>query len=197
MAGSRARMLVAALTVAAAPQSKEPPRYAPDDVPRDSRPALQRAEHAIQAAACDVERRFGEGDPDANAARCDGVAEVRGARVGRTSARLRNPENGPPTWAREYIATTDGRKASEVTAVAFDLGIVGLLRPIELRRRCLACHAARDELATETRRWLERAYPKIERSVTFSAIYEVSGGPRRRRTSGKAAGEGQTTVPRQ
>src|ERR1700674_2974969 len=35
---------------------------------------------------------------------------------------------------------------------------------------------------------------KIERSVTLSAIYEVSGGPRRRRTSGKAAGEGQTTL---
>ena len=65
MAGSRARMLVAALAVAAAPQLKEPPRYAPDDVPRDSRPALQRAEQAIRAAACDVERRFGEGDPDA------------------------------------------------------------------------------------------------------------------------------------
>ena len=29
MAGSRARLLVAALTVAAAPQLKEPPRYAP------------------------------------------------------------------------------------------------------------------------------------------------------------------------
>ena len=188
MAGSRARMLVAALAVAAAPQLKEPPRYAPDDVPRDSRPALQRAEQAIRAAACDVERRFGEGDPDANAAKCDGVAEVRGARVGRTSARLRNPENGPPTWAREYIAATDGRKASEVTAVAFDLGDrVGLLRPIELRRRCLACHSARDELATETRRWLERAYPK-DRALGY-ALGDLRGfwwaeAPKNERESG-------------
>jgi len=158
---SRARLFAVALMAAAAPQPKEPARSAPYDVPPGSRPALQRAEQAIRAAACDAERRFGEGDPDANAARCDGVTGVPEVRVGRTSARLRNPENAPPAWAREYVAMTDGRKASEVPAMVFDLGgRVGLLRPIEVRKRCLACHAPRAELAEGTRRWLERAYPR-------------------------------------
>ncbi|HEY6099429.1 MAG TPA: hypothetical protein VIW03_08370, partial [Anaeromyxobacter sp.] len=80
-----------------------------------------------------MERRFGEGDPDANAAGCQGVEPVAGVEVGRTSARLRNPRNAPPAWARAYVAQTDGRKAADVAPAAFDLGDrVGLLRPIEI-----------------------------------------------------------------
>jgi hypothetical protein len=139
----------------------DPPRIDPAAPLASLRPALARAEEGIRAAACDVERRFGEGDPDANAARCEGAAPVPGVRVGRTSARLRNPANAPPGWARAHVAATDGRKAAEVPAVAFDLGDrVGLLRPIEIRRRCLACHAAPDALSQGTRAWLGRSYPE-------------------------------------
>jgi hypothetical protein len=137
------------------------PRYAPGDVPAELRPALKRAEDAIRAAACDVERRFGEGDPDANAARCEEAKSVASVKVGRTSARLRNPRNAPPAWAREYVASTDGRKAADVAPLAFDLGDrVGLLRPIEIRARCLACHAARETLDPSTRAWLRSGYPQ-------------------------------------
>jgi len=140
--------------------SREPPRHLPADAPAALRPALARAEDAIRAAACDVERRFGEGDPDANAARCDSAREVPGIEVGRTSARLRNPANAAPAWARAYVAETDGKKAAGVPAMAFDLGDrVGLLRPIELRKRCLGCHAAPERTAASTRAWLARAYP--------------------------------------
>lgn len=123
-------------------------------------PAVARAQEAIRAEACEAERRFGEGDPDATASRCDGTRAVEGVRVGRTSARLRNPRNAAPAWARTYVEATDGRKASAVPPAVFDLGDrVGLLRPIEVRQRCLACHAAREKLADETRSWLSRAYP--------------------------------------
>ncbi|HET8541247.1 MAG TPA: DUF3365 domain-containing protein [Anaeromyxobacter sp.] len=153
--------IVAVVAVAAAPLAAEAPRFTPGDAPAELRPALARAEAAIRAAACDVERRFGEGDPDANASSCEGARVVPGVAVGRTSARLRNPENAPPGWARGTVAATDGRKAADAPAVAFDLGDrVGLLRPIEVRRRCLACHAARAALSPETREWLERAYPQ-------------------------------------
>ncbi len=153
--------LALAFALAAAPRSAEPPRYPPDDAPAAIRPALARAETAIRAAACDVERRFGEGDPDANASSCGSAREVPGVRVGRTSARLRNPRNAPPEWARSTVAATDGRKAADVPSVAVDLGDrVGLLRPIEIRRRCLACHAAREALSAGTREWLARAYPQ-------------------------------------
>lgn len=153
--------LAAALALATAAGPGEPPPRPPEQMPAALRPALGRAEEAIRAAACDVERRFGEGDPDANAARCQGAAAVPGVRVGRTSARLRNPANAPPPWARAYLSATDGRKAADVSAVAFDLGDrVGLLRPIEIRKRCLSCHAPRAELAEGTREWLGRAYPR-------------------------------------
>src|SRR5438552_14260733 len=92
-------------------QSADGPRYQLADVPAELLPALSRAEGAIRAAACDAEREFGEGDPDANAARCEGAKEVGGVEVGRTSARLRNPRNAPPAWAVTYVVSTDGRKA--------------------------------------------------------------------------------------
>jgi hypothetical protein len=34
------------------------------------------------------------------------------------------------------------------------------LRPIEIRGRCLSCHAGRAEVAESTRAWLEEAYPR-------------------------------------
>ncbi|HEU4384992.1 MAG TPA: DUF3365 domain-containing protein [Anaeromyxobacteraceae bacterium] len=142
--------------------------FAPGDAPTELRPALDRAERAIRAAACDVERRFGEGDPDSNAVACAGAKPVPGVKVGRTSARLRNPKNAPPTWARATLLETDGRKAADVAAVAFDLGDrVGLLRPIEVRRRCLDCHARAEDLPEGTRDWLQRAYPH-DRALGYS-----------------------------
>jgi hypothetical protein len=156
----RTPLLIAALALVPAPP-RSGARVDPDELSPALRAALGRAEEAIHAAACDVERRFGEGDPDANAARCGGAAAVPGVKVGRTSARLRNPRNAPPAWARAYVAATDGRKAAEVAGVAFDLGDrIGLLRPIEVRQRCLACHAPRAKLTEGTRSWLSRSYPR-------------------------------------
>jgi len=135
--------------------------FEPSQAPPELRPPLERAAAAIRGAACEVERRFGEGDPDANAGACESVEPVPDAKVGRTSARLRNPANAPPGWARGYVAQTGGKKASQVAAAAFDLGDrVGLLRPIEIRRRCLQCHAPREALAEGTRAWLSRSYPQ-------------------------------------
>jgi hypothetical protein len=145
----------------------EPRRLETGDTAAGLQPAVARAEEAIRAAACDVERRFGEGDPDANAASCEGASAVAGVEVGRTSARLRNPRNTAPAWALPYLLATDGRKAAEVPAAVFDLGdAIGLLRPIEIRRRCLTCHAPRSELAEGTRSWLARAYPR-DRAVGY------------------------------
>lgn len=145
-----------------------PAGFAPSQAPAAFRQAVARAEEAIRAAACSAERRFGEGDPDANAARCSHVHAPEGVRVGRTSARLRNPRNAPPAWARAYVQETEGRKAAAVGPIAFDLGDrVGLLRPIEIRKRCLACHAAREQVDASTREWLASAYPE-DRSFGYA-----------------------------
>ena len=145
-----------------------PAGFAPSRAPAPLRQAVARADEAIRAAACSAERRFGEGDPDANAARCGNVQTPEGVRVGRTSARLRNPGNAPPAWARAYVQQTEGKKAAAVSSVAFDLGDrVGLLRPIEIRKRCLACHAAREQVDASTREWLAGAYPE-DRSFGYA-----------------------------
>lgn len=160
--------LLLGILLASAGGPAGPPPLDPAAAPPDLRPALARATEGIRAAACAVERRFGEGDPDANAARCEGAAPVPGVEVGRTSARLRNPRNAPPAWARAHVAGTDGRKAAAAPAVAFDLGDrVGLLRPIEIRSRCLHCHAPRPALSEGTRAWLARAYPE-DRAVGYA-----------------------------
>jgi hypothetical protein len=66
------------------------------------------------------------------------------------------------------VAATDGRKAADAPAVAFDLGDrVGLLRPIEIRGRCLHCHAPRQALSEGTRTWLARSYPE-DRAVGYA-----------------------------
>jgi hypothetical protein len=148
--------LLALLSPAAGPAPLDPAT-----APEALRPAVARAEAAIRAAACEAERRFGEGDPEANATRCEDAEAVPGVEVGRTSARLRNPANAPPAWARAWVAATDGRKAADVRPAAWDLGDrVGLLRPIEIRARCLRCHARREEIPPGTREWLGRAYPE-------------------------------------
>jgi Protein of unknown function (DUF3365) len=153
--------LAAALLLAA-------PEFAPSKAPAALRSAVVRADEAIRSAACSAERRFGEGDPDANAARCANLQDPAGVRVGRTSARLRNPRNAPPAWARAYVEANEGKKARAVRPIAFDLGDrVGLLRPIEIRKRCLACHAAREQIEPGTREWLEAAYPE-DRSFGYA-----------------------------
>jgi len=162
-----ARTSLGLLLVLAAAGEREPRRMESGAIPAVLQPAVARAQEAIRAAACDVERRFGEGDPDANAASCEGALPAAGVEVGRTSARLRNPRNAAPAWARPHILASDGKKAAEVPAAVFDLGDrVGLLRPIEIRRRCLACHAPRRELAEGIRNWLARAYPR-DRAVGY------------------------------
>ena len=162
------RLAFAAAVVLAASGVPDAPRFALSQAPAGLRASLSRAEAAIRAAACDAERRFGEGDPDANASRCDGARAPARVEVGRTSARLRNPRNAPPAWTRAYLAETDTKKASEVEAAVFDLGDrVGLLRPIEIRKRCLSCHAPREQVAAQTRAWLEQAYPQ-DRSFGYA-----------------------------
>jgi hypothetical protein len=153
--------LALAVAFLLAPGSAQAPSFAPSEAPAALRQAVARADEAIRAAACSLEREFGEGDPDANAAQCSAVNVPAGVRYGRTSARLRNPDNAPPRWARAYLEATDGKKAAAVSPIAFDLGDrVGLLRPIEIRKRCLACHAPLGQVEKSTREWLASAYPK-------------------------------------
>jgi Protein of unknown function (DUF3365) len=94
------------------------------------------------------------------------VANQRGVRVGRTSARLRNAANAPPAWAVAQVAATEGKQASEVSNLVVDLGTrVGVLRPIATAPLCLTCHGP--NLAPAVSEAVAAHYPN-DRAVGFT-----------------------------
>lgn len=83
------------------------------------------------------------------------VGEQHGVALGRTSWKLRNPDNAAPAWAAPLLAD---HPAEERVAVAPD-GRLGVLSPIHVAGKCLACHGAAEALAPEVRDALAALYP--------------------------------------
>ena len=84
------------------------------------------------------------------------VEESRKVRIGRTSERLRNPENEPPEWFRDHLAAESGE---QFVALADD-GTVGAAIPIFLAAPCMNCHGVTEVLADGVPSALERLYPE-------------------------------------
>lgn len=65
-------------------------------------------------------------------------------RVGRTSDRLRNPQNAPAPWMKalldDYAQASPDRTAG--TVVALDDGAIGYVEPIRVQPLCTTCHGA-------------------------------------------------------
>jgi hypothetical protein len=89
-----------------------------------------------------------------------------GIRVGRTSHRLRNPENRSPEWVRpileEYLANPSERTPR---SLPISEGRTGYVEPIFMQSLCLTCHG--DALVEDVSREIERLYPEDE-AVGFS-----------------------------
>jgi hypothetical protein len=90
-----------------------------------------------------------------------------GVRVGRTSHRLRNPENRSPEWARpileEYLADPSARTPR---TLSLPDGRKGYVEPIYMQLLCLTCHG--ESLATDVAAEIKRRYPRDE-AVGFEA----------------------------
>ncbi len=72
----------------------------------------------------------------------DGVATP-GVRLGRSSDRLRNPDNQGPAWVAPLLADyLSGRQARAARVIELADGRVGYVEPIEVQPMCLACHGA-------------------------------------------------------
>ena len=86
-------------------------------------------------------------------------------RVGRTSNRLRNPDNAPPGWARalldDYVA---GAPDAGARAVRLPGGGVGYVEPIRISPPCLACHG--ETVSDGVRARLAELYPE-DRATGF------------------------------
>ncbi len=81
-----------------------------------------------------------------------------GIRLGRTSHRLRNPDNAPPAWVEPLLADYVARPAQDGgRAVRRPDGGIGYVEPIHLKPLCLACHGT--ELDASVQASLRDAYP--------------------------------------
>ena len=84
------------------------------------------------------------------------TGERLGLRVGRTSWKLRNPDNQAPAWAEALLAD---RPAEPRTTTGPD-GELGVAFPIRVAGACLACHGDPEALEPAVRAALAAEYPR-------------------------------------
>ncbi len=89
------------------------------------------------------------------------------ARVGRTSHKLRNPDNAPPAWAAPLLASyVAGERTNESSVVPLRRGGAGYVEPIFTGPLCLTCHG--EQIAPSLRAKLSALYPE-DRATGFRA----------------------------
>jgi len=92
------------------------------------------------------------------------VSEQYGVKIGRTSHRLRNPNNTIPTWAERQVADRVG----EPTFLAGSGGELAALLPIRLRAECEMCHGPVESISEDVQRAIATFYPN-DQAVGFVA----------------------------
>jgi hypothetical protein len=132
----------------------------------------QKAQHELCLAATnammaetldELERALDAGDP-AEAVR---VCKIRaraitayvgdqfGLAMGRTSHKLRNPDNVPPEWARDLVTAM----SPEPVYLAGPAGELGALLPIRLKAECQMCHGPPETIDEQVQATLDAEYP--------------------------------------
>jgi hypothetical protein len=83
------------------------------------------------------------------------VGQAKGVRIGRTSFRLRNRKNTPPSWAAGLIQ----QRVAEPQFINLPNDQLGALLPIRLQPQCLLCHGAPENIPDEVQQELAKSYP--------------------------------------
>lgn len=92
---------------------------------------------------------------------------VAGVRVGRSSHRLRNPENEAPDWVRPIMqAYLEDPSSRSPQAVELESSRWGYVEPIMVQPLCLTCHGS--ELAADISSQIDELYPD-DRATGFEA----------------------------
>lgn len=86
------------------------------------------------------------------------VSEEMGVTIGRTSHKLRNPNNRPRPWVASVIAT---KPDTPQFLTAAD-GRLGAVLPIRLKSQCLTCHGSPEAIPEPVRNALREFYPNDE-----------------------------------
>lgn len=143
--------------------------------------ALQRANAAADALGRTLRGRLlaamSEGGPpaamnvcaDAAQGMAADVAREHGARVGRSSLRLRNPANEAPPWVAEWLAAQGERPAAGASGFErIEDGHARVLRPIAVEGPCVNCHGPSDAIAPDVAAILRERYPD-DRATGYAA----------------------------
>ena len=166
-------MIWLVLACSASPEPVEAPAAGP--TPEEL--ALQQADALASEAAAKLKTRMiqemgahGPGEAfeacsmEAEALTASVVPEASGARVGRSSLRLRNPANQAPPWVQAWLDATGEAAFADATGIR-DVQdtpagkVARVLRPIPMQETCLACHGHDDTLPADVRATLSRRYP--------------------------------------
>lgn len=78
-----------------------------------------------------------------------------GVAIGRTSFKLRNPENTPPAWAVPHV---EARRAEPLVLRGSD-GALAALFPIVLKAECVQCHGPEADIAPDVLAAIQQTYP--------------------------------------
>ncbi len=168
------RILLSLLLAVALPVGAQP--YTPETAPESLKAPVKRALDAFQDLKSRLLGRLGqalqEGGPVLAIEVCREEAPrlttgAVGFPLGRTSHRLRNPDNVTPKWAQSYLDRFASQPAEKAPTWVVPLeGRVGVTAPLATQALCLQCHGDPRAMSAELRSSLERLYP-TDRATGF------------------------------
>lgn len=83
---------------------------------------------------------------------------VNGVVMGRSSHRLRNPDNAPPHWLAGNLDSFADGKQQEPLVIELESGRYGYAEPVATQGMCLVCHG--EGLSPEIAARISEAYPE-------------------------------------
>jgi hypothetical protein len=89
-------------------------------------------------------------------------AAPEGVELGRTSHKLRNPDNKPTEWQQAMLKHYRRSGDSSPQSRRLDNGRLAYAEPIKVKPMCVTCHGPRDEIPAAVRAKLDAQYPNDE-----------------------------------
>ena len=176
---TRLNLSFAVLVCAATVSAQAPAVHPVGNAPGEMKPAIDRAMKAFDSLQATLSARLMEemkaGGPTRAVTVCRDEAPALTAKIageanltmGRTSHKLRNGTNAPRPWVQPLLQKAAGRKASDVQAVAVDLGAtIGVVRPIGMVGACTTCHGSDARRPPALKDALAAHYPQ-DKAVGF------------------------------